>query len=128
MATLPNDAVPSVDAVAHVRSCDLGASAERITTTEAVQDDPRDARIAELSAELAANPITVRKERFERRLKAGRLTYADYKSLPVNIQRMYAQIHGAPLPENELRRIQNAKQRRTEKKKCARKSRNRNRR
>jgi hypothetical protein len=119
MDKLPDAEVPpvSIDAVAVVRGMDAGA-----TTT-----DPRDARIAQLAAELASNPIQVRKARFEKRLHEGRLTYAEWKALPKDLQRTYAQYNGAPRPESESRRLANLKQRKREKNKCAKKSRQRNR-
>lgn len=119
MDNLPNAEVPSVsiDAVAHVRG--IG--------TEATTTDPRDARIAQLAAELAENPIQIRKARFEKRLHEGRLTHAEFKTLPKDLQRAYASYRGAPKPEAEVRRLENLKQRKREKNKCAKKSRRRNR-
>jgi hypothetical protein len=123
MSDITGEAVPSVNAVARVRGVDAGAA-----TLPAPEQDARDLRIAQLAEELANTPEAIRKRRFEKRFAAGRLTLADYKTLPKPIQQMYAKLHGVPLAESEIQRQENYKQNRKEKNKCAKKSRQRNRR
>ena len=70
----------------------------------------------------------MRWEAFVNRLRTGKLTYREYKSMGANYRRAYTKQFGRPKTDDELRRKQNTKAASVQKKKAAKASRKRNRR